>query len=104
MDMHSATTKAYQEKINAELQQVKARLVELEARTKGKMAQAEIDTIHDLKVKKQEIEKKHHELKIVGDAKVQQLKAEIDAEMAKLKSSLDHLATKLKSEAHPKAS
>lgn len=104
MNIHNATTKAYEEKIGAELRQVKAKIEELEARARGKMAQAEIDTLHHLKTKKQEIEEKYQELKTVGDAKVQQLKAEIDAEMTKLKSSLEQLATKFKSDLHTKAS
>ncbi len=97
------TLKAYEEKIGAQLQQAKAQLEEFEARAKGKAAQAEIDTINQLKVKKQEIEKKHQDLKTSGDAKVEQVKAEIDTEMAKFKASLEQLATKLKSEARTKA-
>ncbi len=42
----NATTKAYEEKISAQLQQTRTQLEELEARAKGKMAQAEIETIH----------------------------------------------------------
>jgi DNA repair exonuclease SbcCD ATPase subunit len=97
------TTKAYEEKISSQLQQTKAQLEELEARAKGKMAQAEIETINHLKAKQQEIEKKRQDLKTSGDAKVEQVKAEIDAEMAKFKTSLEQLATKLKGEARTKA-
>jgi hypothetical protein len=93
-------TKAYEEKINAQLQQAKAQLAELEARGKGRMSQAEIDAIHHLKTKHQEIEKKHRDLKTIGGAKVEQVKAELDAEVAKLKASLAELTTKLKVEAH----
>jgi hypothetical protein len=108
MSTQNVTIKAYEEKIIAQLQQAKAQLGELEARAKGKMAQAEIDAINHLKAKRQEIEKKLQELKTVGDAKVEQVKAEqvkaeIDAHVTKLKSSLAELATKLK-EAHQKAS
>jgi hypothetical protein len=49
-------TKAYEEKINAQLQQAKAQLGDFEARAKGKMAQAEIDTVNRLKTKHQEID------------------------------------------------
>ncbi len=104
MSTPSVTTKAYEEKISAQLQQAKAQLGELEASAKGKMAQAEIDTINHLKTKQQEIDKKRQDLKTTGDAKVEQVKAEIDAEVAKLKTSLAELATKLKVEPRAKAS
>ena len=42
--MNIAEIKAYQEKINAQLQEAKAVLNGLEAHTKGKHAQSEIDT------------------------------------------------------------
>lgn len=103
MDTSSAMTKAYEEKISAQLQQAKAQLGEFEARAKGKMAQAEIDTINHLKTKQQQIDKKRQDLKTVGEAKVEQAKAEIDSEIAKLKTSLSELATKLKSDPQAKA-
>jgi tRNA U54 and U55 pseudouridine synthase Pus10 len=91
------TTKAYEDKISAELQLAKAQIEEFEARAKGKMAQAEIETIRHLKAKRHEIEKKSQELKASGEAKVEQVKAEIDAELAKFKTGVEQLATKLKS-------
>ncbi len=100
----NTATKAYEEKISAQMQQAKAQLEQLEAHAKGQMAQAEIDTINHLKTKQQEIEKKGQELKTVGDAKVEQVKAALDTEIAKLKSSLQQVATKLKSEPRAKAS
>ena len=103
MSTQSVTSKAYEEKINAELQQAKAQLAEFEARAKSKMAQAEIDSINYLKTKHQQIDKKRQELKTVGDAKIEQVKAEIDAEVAKFKTSLAELATKLKAEPRAKA-
>lgn len=103
MSTQNVTTKAYEEKINAQLEQAKAKLGELEARAKGKAAQVEIDTIHNLKTKHQEIDKKRQVLKTVGDAKVDQVKAEIDSEVAKLKASLAELNTKLRSEPRTKA-
>lgn len=94
--MSTPETKAYEEKVNAQLQQAKAQLGEFEAHAKGKMAQAEIDTINRLKSKHQEIDKKRQDLKTVSDAKVGQIKAEIDADVAKLKTSLADLGTRLK--------
>lgn len=102
MSTHNTTIKAYEEKITAQLQQGKGQLAELEASAKGKVAQAEINLIHDLKTRHREIDKKLHELKTTGDANAEQIKAEIDANVAKLKSSLTELASKLKE--HAKAS
>ena len=103
MSMQSVPTKAYEDKISAELQQAKAQLAEFEARAKGIAAQAEIDTINYLKTKHQQIDKKRQELKIVGDAKIEQVKSEIDAEVARLKTSLAELGKKLKAEPRAKA-
>jgi hypothetical protein len=104
VDTSNLTIKAYEEKISAELQLAKAQLSEFEARGKGKMAQAEIDTINRLKTRQREIDKKRQDLKTVADAKVEQVKAEIDADLAKLKTSVADLATKLKAEPRAKAS
>jgi len=54
--MNIAEIKAYQEKVNAQLQEAKAVLSGLEAHAKGKLAQSQIDTIARLKAKHQEIE------------------------------------------------
>jgi protein subunit release factor A len=104
MSTHDVTIKAFEEKINAQLEQAKAQLAELGARAKGNVAQAEIDTIHHLKTKHQEIEKKRQVLKTTSDAKAGQIKAEIEAEIAKLKTSLAELNSKLRLEPRTKAS
>src|SRR5262249_48376111 len=97
MSTHDVMTHAYEEKIDAQLQQAKAQLGEFEARAKSKKAQAEIEAINHLRTKHQEIEKRRQNLKTIGEAKVEQFKAEIDAEVAKLKTSLTELSAKLKS-------
>ena len=104
MSAQNVATKAYEEQISARLQQAKAQLGEVEASAKGKMAQAEIDTINRLKAKHQEIDKKRQNLKTVGDAKVEQVKAEIDADVANLRTSVAQLATRVKGEPRTKAS
>jgi len=104
MATRNATTKAYDEKLSGQLQQTKAQLGEFEAQAEGKMLQAEIGTINDLKAKQQEIEKKYQALKPSGAAKLEHLKAQIDPEMAALKTSLEQLATKLRVEPRAKAS
>jgi len=98
----NATLKAFEQKIEAQLQQAKAQLEELGARAKGKVAQGEIDAIQNLKTKHDEIDKRRQELKTVGEAKAETVKAQIDAELAKLKSSVAELATKIQQ--HAKAS
>jgi len=98
--MNIAEIKAYQDKINAQLQEAKALLNGFEAHAKGKMAQSEIEAITRLKAKNQEIEKKvHHDLKTAGEVAIAaKAKADIDAEMAKFKTSVDQLAAKFKSQ------
>ena len=98
--MNIAEIKAYQDKINAQLQEAKALLNGFEAHAKGKMAQSEIDAINRLKAKHQEIEKKvHHDLKTAGEVAIAaKVKADIDAEMARFKTSVDQLDAKFKSQ------
>jgi len=98
--MNIAEIKAYQEKINAQLQEAKAVLTGLEAHAKGKLAQSEIDTLNRLKTRHQEIEKKvHHDLKTAGEVAVAaKVKSDIDAEVTKFKASVDQLSQKVKSQ------
>ena len=98
--MNSAEIKAYQEKINAQLQEAKAVLNGFEAHSKAKLAQSEIDTIAHLKAKNQEIDKKvHQDLKATAEITLAaKIKSDVDAEMAKFKASLDQLSAKLKSQ------
>jgi hypothetical protein len=98
--MNIAEIKAYQEKINAQLQEAKAVLNGLEAHAKGKLAQSEIDAITHLKAKNQEIEKKlHQDLKVGAEVAVAaKAKSNIDAEVTKFKTSLDQLSAKIKSQ------
>ena len=95
--MNIAEMKAYQEKVNAQLQEAKAVLNGLEAHAKGKLAQSEIEAINRLKAKHQEIEKKvHHDLKTAGEIAVAaKVKTDIDSEVAKFKTSLDQLSAKV---------
>ena len=98
--MNIAEVKAYQEKINAQLHEAKALLDGLQAHTKGKLAQSEIDAISRLKAKHQEIEKKvHHDLKTAGAVAIAaKVKSDIDADITKFKTSVDQLAAKAKSQ------
>ena len=97
--MNITEIKAYQEKVNAQLQEAKALLSGLEAHAKGKLAQSEIDTIGRLKAN-QEIEKKvHQDLKTTGEVAVAaKVKSDIDTEMTKFKTSVDQFSAKIKSQ------
>ena len=98
--MSFAEAKAHEDKISAQLHEAKALLDEIEAQSKKKKAQAEIEKITALNTKRQEIDKKLHKLLKAGvEAKVAvQIKADIDAELAKLKTSLEDLSTKFQSQ------
>lgn len=102
MDSHNAELKAYEEKVAAQLREVKAKIDEFEAHLKGKGAEAEVQAINTLKTKQQEIEKKRQQLRTADEGRVAQIKAEVDAELAKLKSSSEQLATKIKTHAATK--
>jgi septin family protein len=96
MTAQDILTKAHERKTSAELQHIKARLDELRARATVTTSRTEIDAIHYLTAKRQEIETKHHELTTATEAKEQQLEAELDEEMARLKSAVEQVAAKLK--------
>lgn len=96
MSAQNRYTKAYEEKIRAQLQQAKAQLVELEARAKSDIAQAGTDLVKDMKAWRREIEEKLQEMKTTGDANAEQVKADIEAKVAKMKSSLTELGVRLK--------
>jgi len=98
--MNIVEIKAYQEKIGAQLHEAKAVLNGIEAHSKGKLAQSEIDAISRLKAKHQEIDKKvHQDLKTGGEVAVAaKVKSDIDAEIDKFKTSLAELTAKTKSQ------
>jgi regulator of protease activity HflC (stomatin/prohibitin superfamily) len=94
----TAEMKAFEEKVTAQLQEAKAKIDEIEAQVKEKLAQAEIDAIKFFKTTRQEIDKKRQKLKASSETRGAQLKAEIDADVAKLKTSLEQFSTKVKSQ------
>jgi len=99
---HQAEPKTFAEKVSAQLQEAKSQIEALEASAKGKLGQAEIAAINDLKTKSQEIDKKSQDLKTTGEAKAAQLKAEIDADLAKFKAAAEQLSAKPKSKSAAK--
>jgi hypothetical protein len=88
--MTIAEAKAHGEKFSAQLHEAKALLDEFEAHARKAKAQAEIDAINDLKIRRQEIEKKIQDLKTVGEDKVgADVKARIEGDILKFKAALD---------------
>ena len=92
----NARTKAYEEKIRKELEQVKSRLSEPEARSKAEDEQVAIDLINQLKRTHGEIKQEREKLKTSAVEEINEEKAVIDAGIAKLKAGLKQLDTRLK--------
>jgi hypothetical protein len=97
--MTIADAKAHEEKISAQLHEAKALIEEFEAHAKKNKASAKIEKINALKAKREEIEKKLHQILKVGvEAKVaEKVKDDIVAEMGKFKASLEEFGAKHKS-------
>ena len=94
----NATTKAYNEKVRAELQKIKSQLAELEARSKAEDEQAAMELIDQLKATHHKVEKKRQEVERSAVKEMQQERAGIDAGIAKLKDGLADLDRRLNRE------
>jgi uncharacterized protein YukE len=92
----SAALEAFEDQIAAQIQEGKARLEQLEAKAKGKGAEAETAAINTLKAAKQNISRKVQELKRTHESDMATAKADIEADVADLKSAIDALGAKLK--------
>jgi uncharacterized membrane protein len=90
--------KAEQEKIKAKLQQAKAKLDEMDATARQQKAQAVIDAIVALRVKRDEIQTSIQQFNDASDARALQIKAEIEGKLANFEDALSKLVTKLKSQ------
>jgi hypothetical protein len=95
---------AYREKVRAELQQAKAQLTELEARSKSEDEQVATELINGLKTAHHKIEQQREKLESAAGEEMEQEQAEIDSEIAKLKDGLAELNRRLKSGPRAKAS
>lgn len=96
MKHQGALAKAREEKLEAKLQQAKAKLEGLAATAKEGKAQAEIDAIIALRAKRGEIEAKIREFKVAGAAKASLIKADIEANVADFEAEVSKLAARLK--------
>ena len=88
MDAH---TKAYEEKVRAELQQAKSQLEEFEARSKAQDKRVATDLINQLKKTHQRIEKERQKLETSAVEEMEQEKTEIDAGLDKLRAGRHNL-------------
>jgi hypothetical protein len=84
----SATLKAFQEKVTAQMHDAKAKLDELEARAKEKRAQAQLTAVNNLKATREHISKKVQDLKTTHASNVARAKADIDEAVAEFKSAI----------------
>ena len=100
----NAQTKAYEEKVRAELQQAKSRLEEFVNRSKAEDKQVATDLMNQLERTHQKIERQLQKLETSAAEEIEEEKAEIDAGIGKLRAELTQLATKLNKEPHTKAS
>ena len=100
----NAENKAYVEKINTELKQIKDRLVDFETLAKAKDEQVAIDIVNQLRSAHQKMEKQRQALATSAEEGMKQEKDVIDQGIAKLKAGLAQLETKLKSGPRTKAS
>ena len=93
MTGHFEEIKAHAEKLGAQLEEAKSQIRAIEAHHKGKEAQAKIDA---LKTKAQEIEKKHHTLKTIGEVGTAAvIRSDIETHLAKLKGELEQFNTRV---------
>jgi|SRR5215467_9601127 len=96
MDMATASTpsstlKAYEDKVNAQIRDAKAKLDQFEAKAATQRTQAESQAIAQLKTTRQALEQKVRDLKTTQEGNLDHAKANIDAEVAKLHTSIDTL-------------
>ena len=92
----AAMITSYEEKVRAQVHEVKAKLDLLEATAREKKAQAEITAIGGLKTTRENIERKLQDLRSTSDANVSRAKAAIDADVASFKTAIEGLAAKIK--------
>jgi hypothetical protein len=91
-----AVIKAYQDMIDAQIQEAKAKLELVEATARQKKAQAEIAVITSLMTARQNLEARTRNLKTLHESNLSRAKAEIAGDVAKFRTSIDELAARLK--------
>jgi uncharacterized coiled-coil DUF342 family protein len=91
----SATLKAYENKVNAQIQEGKAKLEQLEAKAKQKSAQAELNAINSLKGQRENIQRKVQDLRTTNENQIARAQTAIDADVAAFKARIEDLSAKL---------
>ena len=94
----SATLKAYEDKVSAQIQESKTKLEQLEASAKEKGAQAELNAINSLKSTRENIHRKVQDLKMMHENHMAHAQSAIDADVAAFKARIEELSAKLKTE------
>jgi hypothetical protein len=87
----SSKLKAYQDKINAQIQQAKAKLDQFDATAATQRTQDQSKAIEQLKTARQNLEQKLRDLTTTQEGNMDRAQANIDAEVAKLHTSIDTL-------------
>jgi uncharacterized protein involved in exopolysaccharide biosynthesis len=87
----SATLKAYEDKINAQILDAKAKLEKFEAKAATERTQVDSKAIEQLKATRQSLEQKVRELKTTQGANLERAQSAISADVAKLRTSIDKL-------------
>lgn len=96
----SSDVKAFEAKLDAELEKARSRIQQLAARAREKKAQAEIDSANAARQLLEKIDKQRHSLREATGKKAEEVQSDIEATRTQLNSSLEHLASKLKVEHH----
>jgi hypothetical protein len=98
----STTLKAYEDKVNSQIQEGKAKLEQLEAKAKQKSAQAELNAINSLKGTRENIQRKVQDLKTTHESHMAHAQTAIDADVAAFKARIGELSATLQTESAKK--
>ena len=102
MDKQPVTVSAFETKVSSQLDELKAKLGEIEAHAKGKVADDELHAIAELHKQHAELEKKRDELKSAAAANHEAVKTSITTHLDSLKTKVDALHGKFKHLIHAK--
>jgi predicted nucleic acid-binding Zn-ribbon protein len=91
----SATIKAFQDKVKAQVEEAKTTLAQAEAKAKNKKAQADITAAAKLNAAKVDIDRRLQDLKATNAVHVARAKAYIATDVAHFKTAVDDLAAKV---------
>ena len=91
------TLKAYEDKVNAQIREAKAKLEQFEENATDQRTQEENKAIDALKTSRQNLERRVRDLRSTQESNLERAKADISADVTKLNASIDELATEFKS-------